>query len=109
MSKNLKVTTNILITNIDGHSLYSLFPTNFDLHKTVRDRLAEERFTDFKDIDEREADHPLRSKVTRVLSLFEPIDFKIMEKIKEIAQKKKHKKSWKYDERLLTNSIIVKI
>ena len=81
MNKNLQLTSNLLICTINGHSLYSFFHTNITVQKAIMSKLQQENLDDFKDVDERPEDHPLRRKVTQILTLFEPQDYR--EKILE--------------------------
>ena len=62
-----------MIAKIEGHSLLSLYQRNSDLIQTVKQMLESIEFDEFQDIDQREADHPLRRKVMQILSQYEPV------------------------------------
>ena len=78
VSKTLPLTTNLMVSKIYGHSLFSLFSSNIEVLKKSRMMLETEKYDEIMDIDDRPLDHPLLKKVSMMLSLFEPVDFKVL-------------------------------
>ena len=72
------MTNNLMLTNIHGHTLFSLFQDNMDLFKLVKHKLetAKGQF----DTEDRAIDNPVIQKVSQILSFNQPTWFKIADK-----------------------------
>ena len=69
--KILPLNYSMLLCRVNDHTPFSLFPNQYDFYSQVKKMLQDEKFENFIDVDERQADHPMRKKVAHVLSIFE--------------------------------------
>ena len=52
-SKTLPLTHRSLITSIEGHTLFSLFPDDIELHKQINKMVGSDKFENNTDFDDR--------------------------------------------------------
>ena len=64
----------MLLSRIEGQTLFTLYKDNTELQRLVKEELASEKYDDVLDVDFRPVDHPLREKVAQILSHVEPLD-----------------------------------